>query len=275
MSRQEAVEQYGKALKQGQRAYRADVLQGRYPYPPVLDEILQDDTAVAGRVDMGLVEIPTEQIVGTKTAGRRSAFAANFMPLLGVDTEFASKWIDLCAAHLGEEGIRDPVRCFEYLGRFYVQEGNKRTSVLKSYDSPTITGYVVRVVPVWSEDPAVQVYYEFMQSYQLTGLYQVAFTRLGSFAKLQAALGYETDHAWTDAERQKFLSSFTYFHAAFRKLGGEDLSVTPADALLVWLRVYPFEELKATAAELLKTLTAVWPDVKVLAQSEPLSLIHI
>ena len=184
MSRQEAVEQYGKALKQGQRAYRADVLQGRYPYPPVLDEILQDDTAVAGRVDMGLVEIPTEQIVGTKTAGRRSAFAANFMPLLGVDTEFASKWIDLCAAHLGEEGIRDPVRCFEYLGRFYVQEGNKRTSVLKSYDSPTITGYVVRVVPVWSEDPAVQVYYEFMQSYQLPGLYQVAFTRLGSFAKL-------------------------------------------------------------------------------------------
>ena len=272
MSRQEAVEQYGKALKQGQRAYRADVLQGRYPYPPVLDEILQDDTAVAGRVDMGLVEIPTEQIVGTKTAGRRSAFAANFMPLLGVDTEFASKWIDLCAAHLGEEGIRDPVRCFEYLGRFYVQEGNKRTSVLKSYDSPTITGYVVRVVPVWSEDPAVQVYYEFMQSYQLTGLYQVAFTRLGSFAKLQAALGYETDHAWTDAERQKFLSSFTYFHAAFRKLGGEDLSVTPADALLVWLRVYPFEELKATAAELLKTLTAVWPDVKVLAQSEPIAV---
>ena len=41
MSRQEAVEQYGKALKQGQRAYRADVLQGRYPYPPVLDEVLE------------------------------------------------------------------------------------------------------------------------------------------------------------------------------------------------------------------------------------------
>ena len=65
----------------------------------------------------------------------------------------------------------------------------------------------------------------------------MAFTRLGSFAKLQAALGYETDHAWTDAERQKFLSSFTYFHAAFRKLGGEDLSVTPADARAIYRQV--------------------------------------
>ena len=37
---------------------------------------------------MGVLEIPTEQITGTKTAGRRSAFAADFMPLLGEDSEF-------------------------------------------------------------------------------------------------------------------------------------------------------------------------------------------
>ena len=79
MNRQEALEQYNKALKLGQKNYRDCVLHGRYPYPQVLDEILLDDSLVAGRVDMGVLEIPTEQIVGTKTTGRRSAFAANFM----------------------------------------------------------------------------------------------------------------------------------------------------------------------------------------------------
>ena len=123
MSRQEATEQYSRALKAGQKNYKDCVLHGRYPYPQVLDEIL-DDSMVAGRADMGVIEIPTEQITGTKTAGRRSAFAADFMPLLGEDSEFAYKWIELCAAHLGDEGIRDPIRCYEYLGRFYVQEGN-------------------------------------------------------------------------------------------------------------------------------------------------------
>ena len=272
MSRQEALEQYSKALKQGQKNYKDCVLHGRYPYPQVLDEIL-DDSMVAGRVDMGVIEVPTEAITGTKTAGRRSAFAANFMPLLDTDSEFAYKWMDLCAAHLGDEGIRDPIRCYEYLGRFYVQEGNKRVSVLKSYDAPTVPGYVIRVIPLWSEDPAIQAYYDFMRSYQMTGLYRVYFSRASSFVKLQAALGYEPDHVWTEQERQKFVSGFTYFRDAFKKLGGESLPVTAADALLVWLRVYPFEKLKTTpAAELVKTLSTVWADVKVLAHADPISV---
>ena len=273
LNRQEALEQYNKALKLGQKNYRDCVLHGRYPYPQVLDEILLDDSLVAGRVDMGVLEIPTEQIVGTKTTGRRSAFAANFMPLLDADSEFAFKWRELCAAHLGDEGIRDPIRCYEYMGRFYVQEGNKRASVLKSYNAPTIPGYVIRVIPVWSEDPAVQAYYDFMRSYQMTGLYRVHFSRAGSFVKLQTALGYEPDHVWTADERSRFVSGFTYFQAAFKKLGGELLPVTAADALLVWLRVYPFEKLKTTPApELAKTLSAVWADVRVLSQSNPISV---
>ena len=272
MNRQEAAEQYSRALRLGQKNYKDCVLHGRYPYPQVLDEIL-DDAMVAGRVDMGVIEIPTEQVTGTKTAGRRSAFAANFMPLLEPDSEFAFKWKELCAAHLGDEGIRDPIRCYEYLGRFYVQEGNKRASVLKSYHAPTIPGYVIRVIPSWSDDPAVQAYYDFMRSYQMTKLYRVYFSRVGSFAKLQAALGYEPDHVWTEDERLRFISGFTFFTEAFKKLGGESLPVTAADALLVWLRVYPFEQLKTTpAAELVKTLNAVWADVKVLSQTEPISV---
>jgi len=272
MNRQVANEQYSKSLKSGQKNYKERILRGLYPYPAVLDEIL-DEQMVAGRVDLGIIEIPTEQIVGTKTAGRRTAFAANFMPLLDPDTEFAAKWMDLCAAHLGDEGIRDPIRCYEYLGRFYVQEGNKRVSVLKSYGAPTIPGYVIRVVPVWSDDPAIRAYYDFMASYQLSGLYRVYFSRPGSFAKLQAALGFEPDHVWTPDERQHFVAGLTYFRDALRRQSPEELPVTPSDALLVWLRVYQFEQLwSLSASELTKSVAAVWPDIKLSAADKPISV---
>ncbi len=74
------------------------------------------------------------------------------------------------------------------------------------------------MIPAYSQDQAVQVY-EFLNSFPLTGLYQVRFSQLGGFAKLQAALGFEPDHVWTKEERQRFLSGYTYFQAAFRKLG--------------------------------------------------------
>ena len=272
MSRQEATDQYIRALKQGQKTYKECILRGRYPYPQVLDEIL-DEHMVTGRVDMGVIEVPTEQVVGTKSAGRRSAFASDFMPLLDMDTEFAQKWMALCAAHLGDEGIRDPIRCYEYMGRFYVQEGNKRVSVLKSYGAPTIPGYVIRVVPAWSDDPAIRAYYDFMASYRMTGLYRVYFSRPGSFAKLQAALGFEPDHVWTADERQHFVAGLTYFRDALRKQSPEELPVTPSDALLVWLRVYSFEQLWSfSAAELTKSVAAVWPDIKLFAADKPISV---
>ena len=266
MGRQEAAAQYGAALKQGRKTYHDCVLRGRYPYPQVLDEIISE-AMVAGQMDLGVVEIPIDQIKGTKTAGRRTAFAADFMPLLEPDTEFAGKWMDLCQAHLGDEGIRDPVRCFEYLGRFYVQEGNKRVSVLRSYGAPVIPGYVTRMVPVWSEDPEIQAYYDFMESYPKTRLYRVRFSRAGSFQKLQKALGYEPDHVWSDDERRRFTAGYTYFQEPFRKLGGGELPITTADAMLVWLKVYGFDELLSLpAAELAKSIKAVWADVKALTE---------
>ena len=266
MSRQEAAAQYAAALKQGRKTYHDCVLRGRYPYPQVLDEIISE-TMVAGQVDLGVVEIPIDQIKGTKTAGRRTAFAADFMPLLDPDTEFGTKWMDLCAAHLGDEGIREPIRCFEYLGRFYVQEGNKRVSVLRSYGAPVISGYVTRMVPVWSGDPEILAYYEFMESYPQTKLYRVRFSRAGSFQKLQKAMGYEPDHVWTDDERRRFTAGYTYFQEPFRKLGGGELNITTADALLVWLKVYDFDQLVSfSTTELAKSIKAVWADIRALTE---------
>ena len=93
------IEDYRSAQRAGQRAYRANVARGQSPYLAVLDDILTDVDIVA-QEPLGLVDIPAESIVGTKTAGRHTAFASNFMPLLDDDTEFAVKWSNLCDAHL-------------------------------------------------------------------------------------------------------------------------------------------------------------------------------
>lgn len=272
MSRQEALSYYAAALKEGRRCYHDCVHAGTYPYLQVLDEILEDAETV-GNHDIGLIDIPTELIVGTRTAGRHDAFAANFMPLMGTGTEFASKWVTLCEAHLGDTGITDPIVAFEYLGRFYVQEGNKRVSVLKSFGAASVHGRVTRVVPAWSQDPAVQEYYEFMGFYEKSGTYLVRFHSPGGYGKLQAALGFETSHVWDEDERSAFKAGFTRFRKAFRAHGGGSLDVTPAEALLSWLQINPLSDLRDLSDEALSaSLGAMWDEVEGLAKGRPIKL---
>lgn len=272
MSRKEAAEQYARALKAGQKFYKTAVNNGHYPYPQALDEIFDESMAFA-RVEIGLVDIPLEQIVGTKERGRQLSFAGNFMPLMEPDTEFGSKWINLCTAHLGDEGIRDPIRCVEYMGRFYVQEGNKRVSVLKSYGNPSIPGYVTRIVPAYSEDVRVRVYYEFMRFYKLSGLYRVQFMHPGSYDALQAALGFEPDHVWTQEERRRFIAGFAKLREALSRMGERRASVPAPEVLLVWLDVYGFASLlNSSAAEVEKELGGLWAEIENRMHDSPITV---
>ena len=259
--RTEALEQYNAALKIGQKYYKNAVVHGEYPYPLVLDKILQE-SSVAGYSDLGVMDIPTGLVIGTKSEGRTLALAGNFMPLMESGTEFASKWISLCDAHLSDVGIRDPIRCYEYLGRFYVQEGNKRLSVLKSFLAPSIPAQVIRVIPRWSEDHEVQIYYEFMHFFSLSRLYGVDFRHRGGYARLQAALGFDPEHVWTENERRSFSAGFAQLKKALEKRDMKNAPVTAAEVLLAWLQVFPFSDIKAlTLPELGKRLDTLWPDI--------------
>ena len=155
MNRQIALDEYAQALRLGQKEYRELVMAGKPAHPAVLDEILQENMSETV-VDIGTLEIPAERIIGTKSAGRITAFTASFRPLLEAKSEFGNKWISLCAAHLGDTGITDPIVCYEYLGNFYVQEGNKRVSVLRHFDAPRIPGTVKRIMPAPSDDPRIK-----------------------------------------------------------------------------------------------------------------------
>ena len=178
---------YRDALRLAIKERRNCITSGQYPYLPVLDDFIPEERAANG-IDLGVILVPSDFIVGTKTATRTTAFARNFMPLLPENTEFALKWRSLCQSHL-EEGIRDPVRLYEYMNRYYVQEGNKRVSVLKYFDAVSIPGHVTRILPERNGDPDVELYYEFIEFNKISGINFFELTKQGGFAELQRLMG--------------------------------------------------------------------------------------
>ena len=258
---QMAIDEYALALRRGLKESRELSAAGKRSHPLVLDEILPENYPGAVQ-DVGLMEIPAVRIVGTKSAGRITAFSPSFRPLLSAKTEFANKWIHLCQAHLGESGIQDPILCYEYLGNFYVQEGNKRVSVLRHFDAPRIPSIVKRVVPPVSEEPRIRAYYEFLDFFKVSRLYTVQFRRPGDYARLIRHLGKKTDEVWSELDRRNFNAYYHYFQDAFEELNTYGDEILCEEALLLWLELYSWQDLgKLTASELKATLSALWEDV--------------
>ena len=272
MPSQTAMDEYLSALKQGLREKAELEAAGKRGNPAVLDEQVPD---IAGEStqELGLLEIPAERIVGTKSAGRITAFTPSFRPLLEANSEFALKWMNLCDAHLGSTGIRDPILCYEYLGAFYVQEGNKRVSVLRHFGALRIPAIVRRVMPRPSEEPRIAAYHEFLDFFRTTRLYTVQFRRPGDYQKLLAYVGKKPGEVWAESEIRTFNAYYQYFLDAFQALNLKDGDVLPEEALLHWLSLYPYRELgKMTATELKKTLLAIRGDVLSAAHPDALKM---
>ena len=271
MTRQMAIEEFSQALRLGQKEYKEYTSAQKRANPLVLDEILENCRTEAV-VEVGLVDIPSERILGVKSAGRVTAFSPSFRPLLDQKTEFGTKWISLCQAHLGDSGITEPILCYEYLGDFYVQEGNKRVSVLRHFGAPRIPGYVRRVMPAATEEPRIRAYFEFLEFYKTSGIYILQFRRPGDYGKFLAHVGKKPGEVWTEAERRTFNSYYHYFTDSFHELNTQR-DIMPEEALLMWLEVYPYEDLgKLTAAELKKRMGGLWEDMVSSSKEEALTV---
>lgn len=263
---------YTEAQKAGLKEYRSCLQRGEYPYLPVLDDILSDIKGYT-TVELGTCHIPTEYVVGTKTAGRTTAFARNFMPLLQANTEFAIKWEILCQAHLSE-GIHDSVKVYEYMNRYYVVEGNKRVSVLKYFDAVNIPAIVTRILPPKTDALESRLYYEYLDFNKLSGVNFIWCTRLGSYKKLQQLVGKKPQEAWTEEEKRAFQRFYYYFRQSYEALGGKKLPTTPADALVPFLNIYRYEKAREmTTQELRRSLTKIWEEVVLLREEKPIELV--
>ncbi len=261
---------YGDAQKLAQKEFRRCIAAGEHPYPPVLDAFIPAEQ-MAGGVDLGLVQIPMEFIVGTRTQGRTNAFARNFMPLMPGDSEFAAKWEHLCQAHL-DEGIREPVKVYEYMNRFYVQEGNKRVSVLKYFGAETVDGQVTRIMPeVRNEE--TERYFEFVEFYRASRVNYIEFSKSGGYARLQRLLGKSVGEVWSDEDRMAFHGAYTFFRKAYEACGGTKLTSTVGDAMLAYMQVYGYQDLcSKTGAEIKKSVSQLWEEIKLQQEPAPIDV---
>ncbi len=221
---------YRKALRFGQK----DRKTSETGILAMLDELALD---LAYREPLGVIDIPLELIAGTLTEARAISFSPHFFPLMEETTEFAAKWIALSEAHL-REGIRDPIKAIEYLGRYYVIEGNKRVSVLKYYGAASIPGSVTRYVP--KRTPETEAYYEYLDFYRATGINYLHFDRPGGYAELLKAAGHASGTPWSADDLRSFRTLYYMFREAYLRQGGA--AENAPEALLVYLDIFDYQQ---------------------------------
>ncbi len=267
-----SLEAYQAANKQALKAYRAAINKGEYPYLSALDDFLPYEKT-AGEKYIGLIEIPLDLVAGTKTAGRQNSFANNFMPLLSEETEFAFKWSDLYEAQL-DEGIRDPIVAYEYMHRFFIMEGNKRVSVLKSLKAVKISAKVTRIIPKKTDDLENRIYYEFMDFYEDASIYDIWFSKEGSYEKLSARYGYQKGQKWSDESRTALRSEYLTFRKIYKAKGGDKINITSGDAFLAYIELFPAWQIQTgTEEEIRGNLTKMWEEFVTLSQNDAMKIV--
>lgn len=228
-------EDYQKAYRIGSKQYRRALSQGTYPYPPALDDILPQ--ALQGhKVSVGVMEIPLPDVIGTVQRSRQDAFSAEFFPLLQDGSEFADKWSTLCRAQF-DEGIRDPIKVYEYLKRFYVLEGNKRVSVSRYVDAVSIRADITRILPDQYET-AYPWYREFLDFFAIAPIYDIDCREEGSYSGIAEAYGSDLKTPFDKDRLSVLLSGYMRFTGCFLRQQDERFHVAPGDAFLIYLDIY-------------------------------------
>ena len=234
-----SVEKYAKAKRMGMKAFREAAARGESPYVSILDEILKQE-GQSGETRIGTYEVPLSLVVGTRTRSRAESFACNFMPILSERSEFALKWQQLYESQL-EEGIRDPIRVYEYKNRFYVQEGNKRTSVMKFVESPGILADVTRILPRFESEKQESLYREYADFNRVTGLFHILFTKPGSYGRLAAYFREGLKDPWKTEDLEDLRSAYHRFADCYTAQKPETEAM--GDAFLTYLGIFGRETL--------------------------------
>ena len=216
----------------------------RMPLTPVSLNTLLDENRISCKQELGILEIPTNLIVGV--AGESECcqlYTKDFLPVSPPESEYADQWCRLSQALLFSADFDKPISCYEYLGKFYVRDGLKRVSIANYSGVSCISAHVIRILPGQIESREVALYYDFLYQYRLTKLYQLQFTQSGFFEELQTGLGQKATHRWSERERISFLAHWTKIEEAFYKSYEDSLLITAADAMVVLMRKYTFEQI--------------------------------
>ena len=214
------------------------------PYLNAMENAV-DDSSIAERVDLGILEIPVRQIVGSVSKSDEKLYTYDFMPLAEEASEYADSWRKMYQAYLSIRGLNDPIECVEYMGKFYVVDGKKRVSVLKAHGEIKVSAHVVRLVPVFADEVQAKKYGDFQKIFSKTGLYQVELSNAEDFSKLQKAMDLEEDQVWNESDRYHYMFTYIGVERAYLSVLGAYASVTAADVFVKLLEKHSFSEISA------------------------------
>lgn len=209
------LDDYIKARKSGKHCVSKAKSERKSIYLPVLSE-METEYKNLKEESLGCFEVPLSLVCGTLTKGRQECFAPNYMPLLSPYSEFAIKWQNLLESQM-EEGIRDEIDVYEYFGRFYVVEGNKRVSVMKYLEQPKILANVLRLIPKEADSPKYAIYKEFLSFYKETSFYGIYFNHTGGFERLAELFKENLHGKWSEDELINIKSAYNTFDRLARK----------------------------------------------------------
>lgn len=239
------------------------------------DTIKQTDTL--SEINLGAMDIPLKKIIGCNSNLRSNSFSDNYLPLSNIDTEFADKWVHLARYHL-DEGISDPIKVYEYLGYYYVIEGNKRVSVLKYFKSFSIRAEVIRLIPkTLSKD----IYLEYIDFFNKTHINYIWFSKSGRFEKLynifkDAKINYSlyknTDEISLDDKFKYLEGIYLRFRKIYHEIGGGELLITTGDAFLEYILLYGIPN-EITDDNLKKILRRLLLDLDSISNKESVNII--
>ncbi len=236
------MDHYGKARREGLRLYTAAIQSNSDPYLPVLEKKVPNLSQLS-RLSLGIISIPLDRVIGSVSQGRSFAFTENFLPILEGGSEFATKW-DRLYESVEAEGVNQPVTALEYMGYYYIIEGNKRVSVMKAMEAEDIEADVTRVYPERTDDPENIAYYEYCDFTKETKLYSILFTRPGSVQKLLSLPGMRAGEKWTDDEIMSLRKLYHYFHTSYIAVMKDRPAIQCGDAFLAYLTAFGYETVR-------------------------------
>ncbi len=122
-----------------------------------------------------------------------------------------------------------------------------------------------RVVPRFNDTPEIREYYEFMEYYPFVRAVPAAFYFLRRRAALPACRKRWAKRRMKSGPqtiRREVVSLMNWITKAYNAHGGDKMRTTPADVMLLLLRLYKLDELKTySPAQFAAAIDAVWDNV--------------
>ncbi|MCL2321156.1 MAG: BMP family ABC transporter substrate-binding protein [Oscillospiraceae bacterium] len=271
----DAKDYYKNALRIGQRTFSRDKKN-----LPSLDHVIKHMN-ILNEMNLGEMDIPLKKIIGTLSYLRSNSFSSDYMPLSPMDTEFCDKWVHLAQYHLNE-GISDPIKVYEYLGYYYVIEGNKRVSVLKFFKSFSIRAEVIRLINRKNlKSKSNAIYLEYIDFFNKTKINFIWFSRIGRFKELYDIFKdaevhyslYKSTEEISLSDKYKYLEGiYLRFRKVYHEVGGGEILITTGDAFLEYIKLYGIPD-EISDDNLKKILRKLLLDIESMSRRKSVKLV--